>query len=110
MGLRPNCGVFNSDAVCILTYLLSDDAMGVYETCIAEKMSINAHVFHETWPLVLNNLVQLFMTKNELQEGDEAGLQAPQGRTSLSWNWRPDVLRLEDSVVRFFSSGESEPL
>lgn len=58
-----NWGKCETNAIWDLAYLLSDGSKEVYEAYTAIRMSSNAHIYHETWPMVINALIKRFFTK-----------------------------------------------
>lgn len=45
-------------------YLVTDSAREIYEPYTANGLSIDAHIYHETWPVVINVFIQHSSTKN----------------------------------------------
>lgn len=54
MGSLGNSGVFESEAISVLVFWLSDGAKEMYMTFIASEMSTGAHVYHRTLQVVRN--------------------------------------------------------
>lgn len=62
------CDVYEGEAVRVLALLLNDGAKSVYQTYSAHEMSTNDHVYHGTWPMVINVLMHCFLAESVLQE------------------------------------------
>lgn len=83
-----NCGVSEGKTVCVLACLLSNGAEEVYEAYFTDGISTDPHVYHGTFPVVINVPIQGFLNKNVLEkkhdfvtrafqrpDGDELGLE-----------------------------------
>lgn len=71
-----NCGVCECNAVRVLVYLVSDSAREVYEAYTANEMSTDAHGFHGAQAIVINALMQCFLTKNVPQKAYQLVIRA----------------------------------
>lgn len=74
-----NSGVCECEIVRVITYLLSDGAKKVYKAYTANDMSAGAHVYHRTWAVVFNILIQSFLAKNVLHEAYDLVTRGSQG-------------------------------
>lgn len=62
-----NCGATGNEVVCVLLFLICNDAIEMYEAYNASEMCDDTHQYHGNCSLVINALNQLFVTKNVLQ-------------------------------------------
>lgn len=56
------CGVCKSEAAPVLAYFLIDGDKKVYKTYPANGMCADAYVYHGTLPVLMNALIQRFLT------------------------------------------------
>lgn len=63
-----NCGICGAKGVWVLVYLISVGARKVYDTHTANEMSIDPHVYEETWLVVIDALTKRFETRRVLQK------------------------------------------
>lgn len=57
-----NCRVCEGEDANFLAYVLCDGAKGVYQAYIAIDISTGAHLYHETWPVVMGALFERLWT------------------------------------------------
>lgn len=63
-----NCGECEDKAVWGLAYFLSDGAKYVHKASTATRMSTDAHAYHETCSVVINALIQCFLSEKMPQK------------------------------------------
>lgn len=64
--MADNCDVCKGKALQDQGYLQNDGPDKLYEAYTANKMSAKAHVYHRTWQLVINTLIQRFSIEKVL--------------------------------------------
>lgn len=58
MTTSDNCGALEGKAAVVLAYLQIDRARHVNKAYTANQTRTNAHAYHDTWPVVINALIQ----------------------------------------------------
>lgn len=81
--------------------MLSDAAKEVFEMYTTNGMCIDAHVYHGTSAVVINDLARRFLAEKVLQKAHDSLPRSSQQRAETNLNSKPDYLRLIDGVVTF---------
>lgn len=105
-----NCCVYESKPVWVLAYLLSDGIKVIYESYTANwinRMQTDAHVYHGTWPVLINARIHRLLNKNVLQEAHYIMTWGSQKPNETNKNFGPDFLGFLESVVKCFGYGKS---
>lgn len=96
-----NCGVHKTKAVQVLAQLTGDGAMEVNNACTTSGVRADAHVYYETWPVVINALIHCFVTEHVLQEAHCLVFRAAKWQGNDDLKLRTKCSKLQYRIVAF---------
>lgn len=77
-------------------------AQNLYVAYNANRMSSDAHLYHETWPVVINVFIQQIYLKTCVRKHMILWLMPLNSRTKTNRSSRPDYLGQQDGFVMYF--------